>query len=271
MRYRRRRKRRAHAFDELDAEDDILVLAGDAARARRDHRQARDRAPATGRGGGHSHCRRRRAVRARPCRTRQGRRGRAVEHADATPEEREIDEINPSIYCFRRGLLAPALRRLSPENAQGEYYLTDVIAVLRQAGHAVVGVEADDAMEALGVNDRAQLADAEAELRARINLKWMRAGVTMVDPTTTYIDAMVDLEIDVRLLPGTILEGAHRRCRFRDRSRRPPHRRRGRRAGAHVELGRSRLRDRDDCEVGVRTPPPGHASVRGPRSARTSR
>ena len=101
----------------------------------------------------------------------QGRVERIVEQADADPEELAIDEINPSIYCFRRGLLAPALRRLSPENAQGEYYLTDVIGVLRQAGHAVVGVEADDPMEALGVNDRAQLADAEAELRARINLQ----------------------------------------------------------------------------------------------------
>ena len=107
----------------------------------------------------------------------------------------------------QRGLLAPALRRLSPENAQGEYYLTDAIAVLRQAGHQVVGIPADDPVETMGVNDRVQLATAERLLRERINARWMREGVTMVDPTATYVDATVQLEPDVRLLPGTILEG----------------------------------------------------------------
>ena len=140
-------------------------------------------------------------------RGKDGRVAGVVEHADATAEEREIDEINTSIYCFRRGLLAPALRRLSPENAQGEYYLTDAIAVLRDAGHNVIALEADDPAEAIMVNDRVQLAEAEAELRRRINRVWMRAGVTMVDPARTYIDATVELETDVRLLPGTILEG----------------------------------------------------------------
>jgi bifunctional UDP-N-acetylglucosamine pyrophosphorylase / glucosamine-1-phosphate N-acetyltransferase len=137
----------------------------------------------------------------------QGRVERIVEHADADADELEIDEINPSIYCFRRGFLAPALRRLSPENAQGEYYLTDVVAVLRQAGHVVLGVEADDPTEAVGVNDRAQLAEAEAVLRSRINVGWMRAGVGMVDPSRTYLDTTVELAPDVMLLPGTILEG----------------------------------------------------------------
>ena len=130
-----------------------------------------------------------------------------VEKTDATAEELEIAEVNTSIYCFRRGLLAPALRRLSPENAQGEYYLTDAVSVLRQAGHAVLAVPADDRTAAMHVNDRAQLAAAEAELRARINLRWMREGVSMVDPATTYVDTSVELEPDVRLLPGTILEG----------------------------------------------------------------
>ena len=96
----------------------------------------------------------------------QGRVDRIVEQTDADPEELAIDEVNPSIYCFRRGLLAPALRRLSPENAQGEYYLTDVVEVLRQAGHACSASRPTTPTEALGVNDRAQLADAEAELRA---------------------------------------------------------------------------------------------------------
>ena len=83
-----------------------------------------------------------------------------------------------------------------------------MIGVLRQAGHLVLGIEADDPTEAVGVNDRAQLAEAEAELRSRINVGWMRAGVGMTDPARTYLDTTVELAPDVRLLPGTILEGA---------------------------------------------------------------
>lgn len=196
-------------FDDLDAEDDILVLPGDAplvraetiARLATEHR-VQDAAAAI-----------LTATVAEPdglgrvVRGKDGRVARVVEHADATPEEREINEINTSIYCFRRGLLAPALRRLSPENAHGEYYLTDAIAVLRDAGHNVIALETEDPGEAIMVNDRVQLAEAEGELRRRINRVWMRAGVTMVDPARTYIDATVELETDVRLLPGTILEG----------------------------------------------------------------
>src|SRR5204863_8873826 len=88
-----------------------------------------------------------------------------------------------------------------------EYYLTDVVGVLRDAGHAVRAVEIDDPHEAFGVNDRVQLAAAEAALRERINTRWMEAGVTMVDPSRTYVDATVELAPDVRLLPGTMLEG----------------------------------------------------------------
>src|SRR5438128_2671505 len=94
---------------------------------------------------------------------------RIVEEVDASEEELALDEVCTSIYCFRRSLLAPALRRLSPENAQGEYYLTDVVGVLYDAGYKVVGVVSEDAMEAVGVNDRMQLAAAEAELRRRTN------------------------------------------------------------------------------------------------------
>jgi bifunctional UDP-N-acetylglucosamine pyrophosphorylase/glucosamine-1-phosphate N-acetyltransferase len=137
-----------------------------------------------------------------------GRVDRIVEQGDASPDERAIDEVNPSIYCFRRSLLAPALRRLTPDNDKGEYYLTDVIAVLRAAGHPVLAVDAPDPSEALGVNDREQLASAEAQLRARINGAWMRAGVTMRDPARTYIDVGVELAADVTLLPDTILSGA---------------------------------------------------------------
>jgi len=132
---------------------------------------------------------------------------RIVEQSDGNPEELAIREVNPSIYCFRRAFLAPALRRVSPENAQGEYYLTDVVEVLRSTGHSVLAVPAADATETLGVNDRAQLAAAEALLRERINDEWMRAGVTMADPARTYIDTTVELAEDVRLLPGTVLEG----------------------------------------------------------------
>ena len=130
-----------------------------------------------------------------------------VEHADATAEEREIDEVNTSIYCFRRSLLAPALRRLSPENAQGEYYLSDVLGVLHDAGYPIAGVIAPDPIETAGVNDRVQLASIEAELRRRINERWLREGITMVDPASTYIDATVSMGRDVTLFPGTLLQG----------------------------------------------------------------
>jgi bifunctional UDP-N-acetylglucosamine pyrophosphorylase / glucosamine-1-phosphate N-acetyltransferase len=140
-------------------------------------------------------------------RGRDGRVAAIVEQADATSEQLEIDEINTSIYCFRRAVVAPALRRLSPENAQGEYYLTDVIGVLYDAGYSVVSMVMDDPMEAAGVNDRAQLAIAEAELRDRTNERWMRRGVTMVDPERTYIEMSVELSPDVTLFPGTFLQG----------------------------------------------------------------
>lgn len=198
----------AGAFDDLDAEDDLIVVPADTPLLRAEtlaalateHRVSEAAAtllttrPSDVGGYG------------RVLRDSHGRVDRIVEHADASEEEREVDEINTSIYCFRRNLLAPALRRLSPENAHGEYYLTDAIEVLRRAGHQVHAMEADPA-EVLGVNDRAQLAVAEAELRRRINDHWMREGVTMVDPDRVYLDATVGLEPDVRLLPGTMLEG----------------------------------------------------------------
>jgi bifunctional UDP-N-acetylglucosamine pyrophosphorylase/glucosamine-1-phosphate N-acetyltransferase len=133
---------------------------------------------------------------------------RVVEETDATEEEQRINEVNTSIYCFRRSILAPTLRRISPANAQGEYYLTDAVAVLSNAGYAVRSLVMGDPMEAAGVNDRAQLAVAEAELRDRINERWMRRGVTMWDPERTYVDARAQLQTDVSLLPGVVLRGA---------------------------------------------------------------
>jgi bifunctional UDP-N-acetylglucosamine pyrophosphorylase/glucosamine-1-phosphate N-acetyltransferase len=198
----------AASFD-ADAEDDVIVLAGDQPLLRAEtladlataHR-SQDAAATVltavlddpaGLG--------------RVVRDKDGRVARIVEDSDATDDEREIREINTSIYCFRRNLLAPAMRRITPANAQGEYYLTDAIEVLRSAGHKVIAHVTSDPAEALGVNDRAQLAAAESVLRERINVRWMRAGVTMVDPARTYVDAGVELGLDVRLLPGTILEG----------------------------------------------------------------
>lgn len=143
----------------------------------------------------------------RVTRDKNGMVSRIVEHSDANDEELKIDEVNTSIYVFRRSVLAPSLRRLTPDNSQGEYYLTDVISVLHDAGYPVVSMVVDDPMEAAGVNDRHQLSVAEAELRARINERWMRRGVTMVDPEATYVDSSVELSRDVVLYPGTQLQG----------------------------------------------------------------
>ncbi|MCB0997260.1 MAG: NTP transferase domain-containing protein [Acidimicrobiales bacterium] len=143
----------------------------------------------------------------RVVRGRDGGLARIVEHADADADERRIDEINTGIYCFRRSLLAPALRRITPDNAQGEYYLTDVIEVLRSTGHPVAAWVAPDAEETAGVNDRVQLAAAEGVLRRRINAAWLAAGVTLVDPDHTYLDATVALDADVTIFPGAVLQG----------------------------------------------------------------
>jgi bifunctional UDP-N-acetylglucosamine pyrophosphorylase/glucosamine-1-phosphate N-acetyltransferase len=132
---------------------------------------------------------------------------RIVEQSDATAEERMVDEVNTSIYCFRLSVLSPALRRLNPLNAQGEYYLTDVIEVLSEAGYPVAAITAQDHRETHGVNDRLQLAVAEAELRRRTNESLLRQGVTLVDPERTYIDATVQVAADVTIFPGCLLQG----------------------------------------------------------------
>ena len=132
---------------------------------------------------------------------------RIVEQRDASREEREIREVCTSIYAFRRDLLGPTLRHLSPDNAQGEYYLTDVVGSLAAMGHRVDCVTAP-ADETQGVNDRWQLALAERELRSRTNRRWLLNGVTMLDPRQTFIDVTVDLGRDVTLYPGTMLHGS---------------------------------------------------------------
>jgi bifunctional UDP-N-acetylglucosamine pyrophosphorylase/glucosamine-1-phosphate N-acetyltransferase len=140
-------------------------------------------------------------------RKKDGQVARIVEQRDASPDELDIKEWNTGILCFRRDLLGPALRNLTTDNAQGEYYLTDVVAALAGMGHRVGAVQAD-AAETQGVNDRWQLALAERELRNRTNRHWLLNGVTMLDPRQTFIDVNVRIGRDVTLYPGTMLQGS---------------------------------------------------------------
>jgi bifunctional UDP-N-acetylglucosamine pyrophosphorylase/glucosamine-1-phosphate N-acetyltransferase len=126
---------------------------------------------------------------------------------DATPEQLAIREINAGTYVFQAGPLAAALAGLSNDNAQGEYYLPDVLPALRKAGHAVGAYLADDLAVTMGINNRADLAAVEAEARRRILEAHMLAGVTVVDPGSTWVDAEVEIAADVRLEPGTSLHG----------------------------------------------------------------
>ena len=130
-----------------------------------------------------------------------------VEHKDASDVERGIDEINSGMYAFEAGRLAASLGRLTTDNVQGEEYLTDVVAILRADGDTVSASVCPDPTEILGVNDREQLAAAAALMRDRINGAWMRAGVSMLDPSSTWIDVDVDLEADVTLAPQVALRG----------------------------------------------------------------
>ena len=133
---------------------------------------------------------------------------RIVEQADATPEELAIDEINSGVYVFDAGTLRDGIAALSTANSAGELYLTDVVAHARSAGGRVGAVRLTDWIQAAGVNDRIQLAELGAELNRRILNRWMRDGVTVIDPASTWVHAGVDLAADVTLLPGTSLEGA---------------------------------------------------------------
>ncbi|GAB3254380.1 bifunctional UDP-N-acetylglucosamine diphosphorylase/glucosamine-1-phosphate N-acetyltransferase GlmU [Nocardioides dilutus] len=131
-----------------------------------------------------------------------------VEEKDATDEQRAIREINSGILAFDAEFLLDALPRIGNDNAKGEYYLTDTVHLARQAGLHVGAHAIDDVWQTEGVNDRAQLAALGAELNRRIVTRWMRDGVTVMDPATTWIDADVVLAEDVTLLPGVQLLGA---------------------------------------------------------------
>jgi bifunctional UDP-N-acetylglucosamine pyrophosphorylase / glucosamine-1-phosphate N-acetyltransferase len=126
---------------------------------------------------------------------------------DATPEELAIREVNAGTYVFEAGPLAEALRRISNHNAQSEYYLGDVLPLLREQGLRVAAYRAPDPGVNLGVNDRADLARAADEARRRILTAHMKAGVTIEDPSATWIDADVRIEPDATILPGTFLRG----------------------------------------------------------------
>ena len=139
-----------------------------------------------------------------------GRLRQIVEHADADEAQRAIRELNSSIYVFEADKLWPALELIEPVNAQGELYLTDAVRLLVEGGEEVAVFKAPDADEIEGVNTRAELADAAAFLRARVNREHMLAGVTIVDPQTTWIDPDVELEPDSTIHPFTVLRGKTR-------------------------------------------------------------
>ena len=133
-----------------------------------------------------------------------------VEHADATPEERAISEINTGMYAFDGDLLADAVKRVRTDNAQGEEYLTDAVSVLRSDGYLVATVSCSDVEEIQGVNDLAQLAHASRVLNSRLLEAMMRQGVVIADPGSTWVDVSVDLEAGAYIGPGTQLEGGTR-------------------------------------------------------------
>lgn len=132
---------------------------------------------------------------------------RIVEESDASEDQKFIVEINSGVYAFDGAKLVDAIGQITDSNSQGELYLTDVIGILKNSGDSIAAIMLDDFTEILGVNDRAQLAESAALLRDRINDQWMREGVTIIDPTTTWIDATARLSSDVTLHPGSAILG----------------------------------------------------------------
>ena len=130
-----------------------------------------------------------------------------VEQRDATEEQKLICEVNTSIYCFKIPELLDALTKVNSNNAQGELYLTDTLGILRSAGKKVGACIAKDVTEAMGINDRVQLSEAERVMRRRINERIMREGVTLIDPDSTYIEPDVTVGNDTVIYPGTYLAG----------------------------------------------------------------
>ncbi len=132
---------------------------------------------------------------------------RIVEQKDCSPAEDAVTEINTGTYCFDNKKLFAALEKVTNQNAQQEYYLTDCIGILKEAGETVLAYQTDDYAESIGVNDRLALSEAEGFMRERINRMHMLNGVTIIDPASTYIGADVTIGADTVLYPGTVLKG----------------------------------------------------------------
>ncbi|ASA25029.1 UDP-N-acetylglucosamine diphosphorylase/glucosamine-1-phosphate N-acetyltransferase [Paenibacillus donghaensis] len=130
-----------------------------------------------------------------------------VEQKDCSSEEDAIHEINTGTYCFDNAKLFAALEKVTNTNNQQEYYLTDVIGILRGEGDIVLGYQANDPAESIGVNDRLALSEAEGHMKRRINRRHMLGGVTLIDPDSTYIGAEVVIGQDTVIYPGTFLKG----------------------------------------------------------------
>lgn len=130
-----------------------------------------------------------------------------VEDEDCTDEQRTIKEINPSYYCFDAPVLLEALDKIRPDNAKGEYYLTDALHVIIATGHKVVAVTAVAAEEAMGINDRAQLSCVSKIMQRRIQAGLMSSGVTIVDPDNTWIDTRARIGPDTVIEPFTFIHG----------------------------------------------------------------
>jgi bifunctional UDP-N-acetylglucosamine pyrophosphorylase/glucosamine-1-phosphate N-acetyltransferase len=158
-----------------------------------------------------------------------------VEYADADESELQIREVNSGVYCFDLAILQQMLVKIKPDNAQGEYYLTDVIKEMHAEGKLVNAFVCEDAEEIAGVNDRQQLAEAAKTIRCRKNAQLMLSGVTMVDPDTVYIDDSVEIEPDCLIEPHVYIEG---NCRIGS----------GCHIGPSVKIADSLIGD--DCEIG---------------------
>jgi bifunctional UDP-N-acetylglucosamine pyrophosphorylase/glucosamine-1-phosphate N-acetyltransferase len=151
-------------------------------------------------------------------RDREGMPARIVEEKDTSPEEKLIREINAGFVCFRISTLLQHLPLLSNRNAAGEYYLTDILALLRERGKKVLTVPAASVLETMGINSREELSRVESLLRADIATRWMREGVTIMNPATVYIDPDVTIGPDTIIYPGVFIEGKTRigpRCTIR--------------------------------------------------------
>ncbi len=196
-----------------------------------------------------------------------------VEQADASASQRQIREVNAGVYAFDLAALRSALSRLREDNAQHERYLTDVVSIVRQDGLSVHAKHVDDTMLVAGINDRVQLAALAAELNARIVAAHQRAGVTIMDPATTWVDVDVTIGRDTVVRPGTQLLGSTRiGGQVHDRTghhagRRD--RRRRRIGGAHARrLGVDRRRR--GCRS-LRLPAAGHRARRRRQARRVRR